>query len=226
MSPPLSTAETVEVLVRHQGQTFAAEAHIRLKDQPSPLFRLLCLALLLSARISSDMAVAAARALVDQGWTTPTKMRDSTWRRRTDVLNASGYARYDESTSRMLGYTTGRLLDRFGGDLRRLRSEADRQPDRLRALLKDFKGIGDVGADIFCREVQGLWDELHPFADHRVIEVARALGLGDDAGALRRQVESDDQYLALTSALVRVGLARDEPASIVAELASKAGGRR
>lgn len=224
MAASETNAKTVRVVLEHFGRTFADEANIPLKDEPSPLFRLLCLALLLSARISADNAVRAARALAEEGWTTPTKLGDSTWRHRTDVLNASGYARYDESTARMLGDTTELLLDRFDGDLRRLRAEADRRPDRERTLLKDFKGIGEVGADIFLREVQALWSELHPFADDKVLDIGRALGLGDDAASLRRHVESDEQYVALTSALVRIGLARGAPADVVAELASKADG--
>lgn len=51
-------------------------------------------------------------------------MAEATWRQRTDVLNRAGYARYDESTSRMLGDTAQLLLDRYRGDLRKLREEA------------------------------------------------------------------------------------------------------
>jgi len=68
------------------------------------------------------------------------------------VLNRAGYARYDESTSRMLGDTCALLLERYRGDLRKLREEAGHDPQRERALLKEFKGLGDVGVDIFSRE--------------------------------------------------------------------------
>ncbi|GGQ04962.1 hypothetical protein BKA00_003529 [Actinomadura coerulea] len=57
----------VKRLLRESGGTFAEEAGITLKDQPAALFKLLVLANLLSARISSDIALAAARELFDAG---------------------------------------------------------------------------------------------------------------------------------------------------------------
>ena len=84
----------------------------------------------------------------------------------------------------MLGDTAKMLLDKYQGDLRRLRAAAERDPGRERALLKECKGIGDVGADIFCREAQIAWNELFPFADRRALETAGRLGLEDDAARL------------------------------------------
>jgi hypothetical protein len=100
------------------------------------------------------------------------------------------------------------LLDKYRGDLRRLREAAGRDPKRERSLLKECKGIGDVGADIFCREAQIVWDELFPFADRRALETARRLGLEDDAGKLARRIPRND-YPRLLAALVRAGLDKD-----------------
>jgi hypothetical protein len=43
--------------------------------------------------------------------------------------------------------------DRYDGDLRKLRAQADDDADALRRLVTECKGVGDVGADIFFREV-------------------------------------------------------------------------
>lgn len=206
-----SRRQIAEALLARHGRTFAEELGIDLaKGTPAPLFRLLVASILLSARIGHGIAVAAARALQEQGWTTAQKLGGATWAQRVRVLNRSGYARYDESTSRMLGDTCALLLDRYHGDLRRLRDEAGRDPKRERELLKQFKGIGDVGVDIFFREAQVAWDELYPFADRRVLQAAQRLGLGGDAKALARLVDGDGREFArLTAALVRVGLERD-----------------
>jgi endonuclease III len=204
-------ADTVikELLNRH-GRTYADELGIDVTaDTPSPLFRLLCFALLTSARISTDIAVAAAKALADEGLTTVDKMAGSTWRQRTDILNASGYARYDESTSRMLGETADLLADRYGGDLRKLRAQANGDVAKLRRLLTECKGIGDTGANIFLREVQAVWDEVYPFADDRTLKTARRLGLKGDAEALASEVSKRD-FPRLVAALVRAGLAGDD----------------
>lgn len=189
------------------GRTDSEELRIPLeRNTPGPLFRTLCFALLASARIGHEIAVEAARALAAAGWTTPRKLAASTWRQRTDTLNRAGYARYDESTSRMLGDTTGHLLERYGGDLRRLRASAGRDSDAERRLLKEFKGIGDVGADIFFREVQLVWDELYPFIDDRAVRAARQLKLGDDASSLRALLRSRREYVRLVAGLVRIQL--------------------
>jgi hypothetical protein len=199
----------VQALLERHGQTYAAELGIDLeRNTPSALYRWLCAATLLSARIGADIAMDAARALADQGWTTADKMAGATWEQRTRTLNQAGYARYDESTSGMLGDTAEMLLDKYGGDLRRLRDAAERDPGRERALLKECKGIGDVGADIFCREAQVAWDELFPFADRRALEAAGRLGLEDDAERLAGRVSRKD-YPRLLAALVRTGLATD-----------------
>jgi endonuclease III len=204
-----SKDQIVKALLARHGQTYAQEFGVKLeRGTPSALFRWLCASMLLSARISADAAMEATRALAKQGWTSARKMSDATWEQRTRTLNRAGYARYDESTSRMLGDTSQMLLEKYGGDLRRLREAAGRDPERERALLKECKGIGEVGADIFCREAQIVWDELFPFADRRALEAAGRLGLEDDAGRLAKRTSRKD-YPRLLAALVRTGLAKD-----------------
>jgi hypothetical protein len=83
----------------------------------------------------------------------------------------------------MLGETSALLLDRYKGDLRRLREEAGHQPATVGKLIKECKGIGEVGADIFFREVQRDWSELFPFADKRALQAAKRFGLATDAGS-------------------------------------------
>lgn len=204
-----SQKSLVKVLLDEHGRTFSDELGVHVeKNTPSPLFQTLVFALLASSRISHDAAMSAAKALFDAGWTTPEKMHDATWRQRTDTLNAAGYARYDESTSRMLGDTTELLLEDYDGDLRKLRHAADRDPDRERERLTDFKGIGDVGASIFMREVQAAWDECYPFVDKRALRGAKALGLGNSADDLTGHVSRKD-FPRFVAALVRVDLTGD-----------------
>jgi hypothetical protein len=202
----------IEALLHRHKRTFAEELKIDLhKGTPSVLFQWLCASLLFSARISADLALRAARALNAQGWTTPRKMAGATWEERTKTLNQSGYARYDERTSRMLGDTAQLLLDEYGGDLRKLREAAEHDPAKERALLKRFKGIGDVGVDVFFREAQLVWDELFPFADRRALAAAKKLGLDDDAAKLAKRVAKRD-FPRLVAALARVDVSGDHDA--------------
>ena len=201
----LSPPDLVKAVLRRYPRTYAEELGLRSLDTPSPLFRLLVMALLMSARIRASIALEAARVVSRRGWNTPRRMVEASWEERARALNGAGYARYDERTSTMLGETAQLLLDRYGGDLRRLRADAGRDPRAERRLLKQFKGIGDVGVDIFFREAQRSWSELYPFADRRALHAAAQLGLGSDVAGLTRLASGDD-FVRLVSGLVRVDL--------------------
>lgn len=197
-----------QLLDRH-GTTFGEQVGIDPRaNKPAALFGQLCVALPASARISADIAQAAAHALREHGWNSARAMAESSWDARAKTLNQAGYARYDERTATMLGQTAELLMERYSGDLRRLREAAGRDPDEERALLKEFKGIGDVGVDVFFREVQGAWDELYPFIDRRAAEGAQALGLPTEAGDLAGLVPKT-RFPQLAAALVRSKLAHD-----------------
>jgi hypothetical protein len=207
MARPSRRAIVAALLERH-GRTYAEELRIDVaKGTPSPLFRLLCAAILFSARIGSEIAARAADGLRRAGWTTAQKLAGSTWKQRVDVLNDAGYTRYQERTATMLGDMADHLLEEYRGDLRRLRDAADRDPAQERKLLKRCKGLGDVGVDIFFREVQVAWDELFPFADARALEAAGRLKLPKDPGKLAEAAGKD--YARLVAALVRVDLDDD-----------------
>ncbi len=207
--PATQQKAIVRVLLERHGRTFAEELGIEVaRNTPSPLFRLLCAALLYSTRISAALATRAALALSEQGWNTPAQLAAVTWAERTRVLNQAGYARYDESTSRMLFETSTLLMEKYRGDLRRLRVAAGRDRRREAELLQEFKGIGEVGASIFLREVQVAWDEVRPYADARALRGAQALGLPTSAAGLEKLVSKKD-FPRLVAALVRVQLERD-----------------
>ncbi|GAA3764081.1 endonuclease [Streptomyces tremellae] len=201
-----SQGDTVEQLLDTYGRTYADEAGIRLRNTPQPLYRLLVLSLLLSARISSGIALAAARALSDAGMRSPRAMADATWQQRVDALGEGGYRRYDERTATQLGEGAALLLDRYGGDLRRMRGEADGDREALHRLLQQVPGIGPVGADIFLREVQDVWPEAAPYLDGKSRKGARAIGLPDDPRRLAGLAGDDPALFA--AALVRVSLDR------------------
>jgi hypothetical protein len=191
-----------ELVAGEDGRTFAQEAGIRLADTPSPLYRLLVLTTLLSVRIGTPIAVAAARELTRAGWRTPRAMAEASWQDVVDALGRAHYKRYDESTATALGEGARLLQDRWGGDLRRLRGEADGDPGKIRELLQEFRRIGPVGAEIFCREAQGVWPELRPAFDRRALDGARKARLPADPRRLAALVEPAD-LPRLAAALVR-----------------------
>jgi hypothetical protein len=205
--------DTVKALLDLHGQTYAEELGIKLRrPSPSGLFRLLCAATLFSARIDAEVAAEAARNLSRRGWRTAEAMADSKWEERVDALHEAGYTRYQERSATMLGEMSEHLLERWDGDLRALREEAEREPRTERKLLKEAKGLGDVGVDIFFREVQVGWEEILPFADKRSLEPADRLRLPKDPDKLLDLAGGPTTFTRLVAALIRTGLADDQDA--------------
>lgn len=201
-----SHEETVALLLARHDRTYAQEAGIELADAPAPLYQLLVLANLLSARIGAGVAVATARELFAAGFRTPERMRAASRPALVAALGRGGYRRYDERTATMLRDGAQQLLRDDDGDLRRLR-DASSEPAAILKELQKFPGIGPTGAAIFAREVQGVWPVLAPFFDKKALSGAVKLGLPDDAARLADLVPPD-QLPVLASGLVRTALHR------------------
>ncbi len=202
--PSQDQRRTVRALLESQGRTYAEDAGIRLADKPGPLYEMLVLATLLSARISAEVAVRAARELFRAGYRSPRRMLEASWQDRVDALGRGHYRRYDERTATMLGEGARLCQDRWHADLRRLHREAGSDTGRLVGLLTEFPGIGPTGADIFLREVQGVWPDIVPYVDRKVLDGAKRLHLPTGAGDLAG-LAPDGKLPALLSALVRAG---------------------
>jgi endonuclease III len=201
-------ARVVSELLDRYGRTYADEAGIRLTDKPEPLYQLLVLATLLSARISASIAVAAARELFAAGYRSPAAMAEASWQDRVDALGRGHYRRYDERTATMLGDGAAQLIRDWHGDLRRLRGKADGDAGEIARLLTVFPGIGPVGASVFLREVQEVWPSVAPYADSRMAEGARRAGLPAGREALAGLLADTGHPARLAAALVRVSRSR------------------
>jgi endonuclease III len=211
-----SATQIARVLLDRHGRTYAEEAGIRLRDTPGPLYQLLVLATLLSARISATIAVAAARELFRAGYRSAAAMHDASWQDRVDALGRGHYRRYDERTATLLGKGAELVLDRWRGDLRRLHAEGG-DVGGVSRLLQQTPGIGPTGAAIFCREVQGVWPDLAPYVDARAARGAERLGLPTSAHALARLVSKED-FPRLVAACVRASLSADVVRDVQAAL--------
>lgn len=185
-----SHRQIVRAVLDLDGTTYAEQADIRLDDRPSPLYRLLVLSVLLSARINASVAVAAAVELAKAGYRTPRAMARATWQQRVDALGRGHYRRYDERTATMLGDGAELLQQEYGGDLRRLRERA-KDTRGVEEALQRFPGVGPTGAAIFCREVQAVWPDLAPYVDDRAADGAVRLGLPRSAKTLAGLVDRE-----------------------------------
>ena len=93
-----------------------------------------------------------------------------------------------------------------GGDLNNVLKQTDSSPSQIRAALKEIKGIGEVGLDIFCDTAQAVWPYLAPFIDPRSLKTAQQLGLGS-AEELWQEVGKDALMMCkLATALTTIRL--------------------
>jgi endonuclease III len=205
--PTASTKKQLKGLLERAGTTYAQQAGIRLQDKPMPLFQLLVLCMLASKPIDAAIATDAAREVFKAGLRTPKAVLRAD---RSTMITAFGrahYVRYDESSATRLVDIARTVHDQYADDLRGLADASEHNPTAARRLLKQFKGIGDTGADIFLREIQDHWTWARPFFDDRTLAVAEQLGLPGSAVELGDLAPRSAAKLA--AALVRVSLDSD-----------------
>jgi hypothetical protein len=186
------------------GTTYADEAGITMRDKPMPLVQLLVLCMLASKPIDAGIAVRAADEIFHAGLRTPDAVLDARRPTMIEAFGRAGYARYDESSATRLVDIATAVREHYHGDLRELAIAAEADTGRAATLLKEFKGIGETGADIFLREVQDTWTWVRPYFDERALGAAGELGLPTDVDALAALAPR--RVANLAAALVRVSL--------------------
>jgi hypothetical protein len=209
MATTMSTEEKKRVVRRlaSSGRGFADQHGFRVTNNPATLFQVLYLSILLRRPGDQRRAAQAAGALRDQGWDSTARMARSLHETRAAVLRDCGRRDADELAT-TVGDLATLVVQRYRGDLRRLRAAAQYDAARERDELKRLPGVDDEVVDLFFREVQALWREVAPCADRRALTAARKLGLGrsaDDLAALAGGRESE-KLAWLVGALAMVEL--------------------
>lgn len=168
-------------------------------------------AMLTSARISHELAAKSVSCLIEAGYADIQTLKNSSWEERTEVLTKGGYTRYREKTATALGDLCEWVLDKWDGDLNNLRKDAKDEPEGIRSRIKEIKGLGDVGVNIFCDTAQGLWTCLAPFIDPRNLKTAEAIGLGSDVQQMFEAAGKDpDKMSRLCMAITKIRLEKRE----------------
>jgi hypothetical protein len=208
----------IRVLLDRYGTPYADQAGIRLADRPGPLYQLLVLSALLTARTPADVAIAAARELFAAGFRSAMAMSEAGWQDRVDALDRGGYVRHDERTATVLGDDADLLSRQWHGDLRRLRNQAGGDLGVIEALLAGFPGLGGPGAGIFLREAQAVWPAVVPYVDAPMTSGARRVGLPDSRSSLAALLAASGQPARLATALVRVSLSPRAASEVTAAI--------
>ncbi len=202
-----SQKRLVQRLLKEAGTTYAEEAGIRINDKPMPLFQLLVLCMLASKPIDATTAMRAASELFSAGLRTPKAVLASDRPSMITAFDRAHYVRYDESSAARLTDIAARVQHDYAGDLRDIAARSKHSIEAATRMLKQFKGIGDTGADIYLRDVQDVWTWVRPYFDDRATAAAEALGLPTDPDKLSALAPRANARLA--AALVRSALDDD-----------------
>jgi len=141
---------------------FAAELDIDVKAGPEARQKWFLAAVLYGARISGKLAARAYQVFAARSIYTPEAVLEQGWDNLVALLDAGGYARYDFKTATKLLQIMASLKEQYQGSLERLHAVAADSSDleaRLQALAP---GVGPATANIFLRELRGVWAKANP----------------------------------------------------------------
>jgi len=170
-------------LVDRFGKRFSEELGIALESSDrDEVFKWFIASILFGARISEKIAAKTYHKFMENGLQTPESIVRAGWDRLVEVLDSGGYARYDFKTATKMLEVMKNLEDQYKGDLNLLHAAASDSRD-LEVKIKQLgKGIGDVTASIFLRELRGIWSKADPPLQELAISAARGLGLTKKRG--------------------------------------------
>ena len=143
--------------------------------KPEDRFKWFLASILFAKRISAEIAKRTYRRFEEEGLTTPERILEAGWDRLVQVLDSGGYVRYDFSTASNLLKIMEDLIEKYG-DLEGLHEESS-DPEDLEKRLREFKGFGPVGVNIFLRELRGRWEKAKPKPSRMAVETAQRIGL-------------------------------------------------
>lgn len=207
--------QTIKKLLTLFPETFSEELGIDLAScHEKEIFKWFLASLFLGARISSKIAAGTYKQFETRELITPEAIQNAGWNRLVEVLDESGYVRYDYKTADMLLDITKRLQCYFDGKVVKL-IEKEANYEQLKKRLEEFKGVGPVTVNIFLRELRDTLPKADPPLQKFVIRAARHLNLikTDDSRKALEQLREvwkknrieKKSFIHLESALLRFG---------------------
>ena len=203
------------VLARLPGR-FAAELGLDVKAGPEERQKWFLAAILYGAPISGKLVARTYQVFAARGIYTPGAILEQGWDNLVALLDAGGYARYDFKTATKLLKIMASLEEHYQGSLERLHAIAADGPDLEQRLINLAPGIGPATANIFLRELRGVWAQAAPrlsplaqLAGEHLKLLPPGLNPGEALAALeakwRQQPAPSFDFADLEAALVRLG---------------------
>ena len=155
-------------------ESYSEELRLDL-SRPEDRFKWFLASILFAKRISAKIAKKTYACFEQEELTSPDAILDAGWNHLVEVLDSGGYARYDFSTATNLLEIVRTLKENYG-NLEKLHEESSNPAD-LESRLKEFRGVGHVGVNIFLRELRGIWEKAKPKPSQMAITTAKKIGL-------------------------------------------------
>jgi len=150
-----------EVLAQFKGR-YGTELGIVVQSGPEERQKWFLAAILYGARISGQLAARTYRVFAARGIYTPQAILAQGWDNLVTLLDEGGYARYDFKTATKLLKVMGALQEEYEGSLERLHEVSRDFEDLNQRLQALAPGIGPATANIFLRELRGVWFKATP----------------------------------------------------------------
>jgi endonuclease III len=185
--------KVTDLLIKNLGRRYSKILGINLrKGDDDEIFKWFLASVLFGAPISETSVLRTYRCFERRGVLAPEKILKTGWHGLVEILDEGGYTRYDFKTSDKLLEVMGNLIAKYEGSLSLLHEQAVNSSD-LEKRLKDLgKGIGEVTASIFLRELRRLWMKADPKPTPLVILAAKNLELIREESPERALMELKD----------------------------------
>lgn len=185
--------KVTDLLIKNLGRRYSKILGINLrKGDDDEIFKWFLASVLFGAPISETSVLRTYRSFERRGVLAPEKILKTGWHGLVEILDEGGYTRYDFKTSDKLLEVMGNLITKYEGSLSLLHEQALNSSD-LEKRLKDLgKGIGEVTASIFLRELRRLWKKADPKPTPLVILAAKNLELIREESPERALMELKD----------------------------------
>lgn len=167
--------------VARLGGMYSTELGIDVEGGEAELARWFLAATLFGTRIPARTAVRTF-AVLDEAGVRVAEAANVPWTRLVQLLDAGGYARYDERTATRLQQLGAVLQDRYGGLVGAIEEHAA-TAGGLESALDALPGWGPVTVGIFLRELRGVWTLADPPPGTAVLAGGRHLRLLGRRGA-------------------------------------------
>lgn len=170
--------KTVEALLEKFGKRYSEVLGINLDSgKDDEIFKWFLASVLFGAPIIETSVIKTYKCFQKYEVLTPERILETGWDGLVRILDEGSYTRYDFKTADKLLEVMRNLMEKYNGSLNLLHSKASNAKD-LENGLKDLgKGIGDVTASVFLRELREVWEKAKPNPTSLVVSAAKNLGI-------------------------------------------------